>query len=422
MKLLTKLTIRVKNGFLPHLINEIYKRNCSAKNITLLDTEDGIDNFFLDIVYSNIDKYNSLLNKITKYEDNFQIVSSQNMLEKEILGGMLKISGKMPVDNLIDYEMNVLGATELTLNMMRGGQDPFKYSGISKNVGLFCGISAGNNPEQNHFKLYTLLERDSIIINKFTGLNAFPILVKLNQFDDFIKIIQGVESTFTAIRIFNLEDIDDISLYERIYDEINVPMLAQYSDEIPLNLLIAVSHLLTKNNIEKKNCTVGIIGINIGSLRTVRLLIKMGFQRILGSDNNIKRMHSFEREGGLATTQENILNNSDLIIIFKDQLDVNTLTKVGSGQMLISLIDKELDINIIKERGIRDFLQSGWMDSSALFSGILKGLVDSKLKYLDDDKLIKLSNTIVANKAGEEILPDVFSELHQKIPKFIHDL
>jgi malate dehydrogenase (oxaloacetate-decarboxylating) len=344
------------------------------------------------------------------------------MLEKEILGGMLKICGKMSVDNLIDYEMNVLGATELTLNMMRGGQDPSKYSGISKNVGLFCGIPAGSNPEQNHFKLYTLLERDSIIINKFTGLNAFPILVKLNQFDDFIKIIQGVESTFAAIRIFNLEDIDDISLYERIYDEINVPILAQYSDEIPLNLLIAVSHLLTKNNIEKKNCTVGIIGINIGSLRTVRLLIKLGFQRILGSDNNIKRMHSFEREGGLATTQENILNNSDLIIIFKDQLDVNNLTKVGSGQILISLIDKEFDINIIKERGIRDFLQSRWMDSSALFSGILKGLVDSKLKYLDDDKLIKLSNKIVASKAEEEILPDVFSELHQNIPKFVHDL
>ena len=94
MQLVTKLNIKIKNGFLPHIINEIYKRKCFTRNITLLNKEDGFDLFDIEVMYSNFEKFNALIDKIAKYEDNFQIISSENLLEKEITGGMLKVSGK----------------------------------------------------------------------------------------------------------------------------------------------------------------------------------------------------------------------------------------------------------------------------------------------------------------------------------------
>ena len=215
---------------------------------------------------------------------------------------MLKVSGKLPLNNIIDYEMNVLGAAELAISMSldAGTENVFKYSAISKNIGTFCGVTSVNNPDdkRNLQRIYSHLERDSIITNGFTGLNSFPVLVKLNQIDDFIKFLQGIEPTFSAIRIFHLEDVDDLQMYERIYNDVSLPVLSKYFDEIPLNLLIAISHLLKKNNLNLKECNVGLVGINITSLRMVRLLIKLGFPRILGCDNNIKLMHVFEREGG----------------------------------------------------------------------------------------------------------------------------
>ena len=39
MRFATRLTIRIKNGFLPHFTNEIYKRNCGIRNIELIENE-----------------------------------------------------------------------------------------------------------------------------------------------------------------------------------------------------------------------------------------------------------------------------------------------------------------------------------------------------------------------------------------------
>ncbi len=422
MQLLTKLKLKIKNGFLPHLINEIYKRKCIARNITLLGNEEGRDFFDIEIIYSNQEKYNSLIDKVSKYEENFQIISSETSLEKEIVGGMLKVTGKLDFNNLVDYEMNVLGAAELAIQKS-GDNDVFKYSGISKSIGIFCGIASEKNTDARRIqKLYSFSERDSIIINKFTGFNAFPILLKINQLDDFIKNLQVMESNFSAIRILFLDNADDIEIYERIYNDISLPVVSYFYDEIPLYLLLSISHLLGKNNFNPKECNIGLIGINITSLRMVRLLLKLGFPRVLGCDNNIKLMHVFEREGGLATVPDNISNNCDLIIFVRDQLNPEDLQKFGSGQMIISLLNKELDSGIFKERGILDFLQSGWFDLSVLFPGMLKGLIESKIKYIDDAKLLKLMNKISAIKPKDEIVPNVFSEVHQKLPELIGEL
>lgn len=421
MRIATSIKIRVKDGFLPHLTNEIYKRQCAIRNITLLESESN-DLFQIEIIYQSVDKYNGLLNKIAKYEDNFQIISSENKLEKEIEGGLLNISGKMPVENIVDYELNVLGASDLILNLLDTEKDKSRFSGISRNIGLFCALPDENEIREDYYKVFTLLERDSVIMNRFSGMNSFPLLVKASQIDDLLKMIQKLQFTFSGIRLFNFEDMDDILSFERLYSETTLPLLSQYYDEIPLYLLIAILQLFKKNNIEFNTCTVGLIGLNISSIRIARLFSKLGAARVLGNDNSIKLMHAFEKEGGLATSIENIYNSSDVLIFFKKRFETENLRMIGSGQLVVSLVKEEMDINILKERGVRDYLQSGWMDFSSLFPGILTGLINSDISHLDDDKIIKLSKKISALKDKDEILPDVFSDLHKKIPKLISEL
>jgi malate dehydrogenase (oxaloacetate-decarboxylating) len=421
MLLAVNLVIEVKSGFLPHLINEIYKRNCSTRKVSLLENRTGADIFLIEIIYSNKEKYNGLISKISKYEDNFKIFSFENELEQELSGGLLKVSGRMKVENIIDYEMNVLGAAELTLDMLENPETVNQYSGIRRNVALFCGVSDSSSMA-NNLKLYTYAERDSVIINTFSGLNAYPLLVNLDQPDDLIRIIRSLKPNFSAARVSFLEQMDDIMLYEHIYDDIPISILGKHYDEIPLYLLIIISYLTAKNKLDVKNCTVGIIGMNISSLRTVRLLCRSGYSRILGSDNDVQLMHGFEKSGGLATVSDNIFNNSDIVIVFKNQLEPEDLKKLGPSQMLISLIDEDIDPDIVKDRGVKFFMQSGWMDRSAFFPGLLSGLINSGIKYLDDDRLIKLAQRISAAKSNDEILPEVFSDVHKKLPEFFRDL
>ena len=146
----------------------------------------------------------------------------------------------MKVENLFDYETKVTGATNLILERIKKRDDRNLYSGISINVGLFCGIRKDSDSINNLLRHHALQEKDSTIINRFCGLNAYPIVIRFNQVEDFIKTLQGIELTFSAIRITYIEDIQDTTLYMQIFNDISLPLLSQYYDEIPLYILITI--------------------------------------------------------------------------------------------------------------------------------------------------------------------------------------
>ena len=422
MRLLSTINIKVKRGFLPHLANEIYKKCCEIRRSMLLENQGEFDLFRIEIFYSNKEKFKGLLDKISKHGGNFQIVSFENNIEDEIKGGLLNVSGKMIIENMLDYEMKVQGVSELAMELINSGGDNKKYTGISRNIGLISGIKTTEDSGINLLQSYIRMETDAVIINRFCGLNAFPIIIKFNEIDDFIKTLQRIEKTFSAIRICSLEEIDDITAYEQIYSDCSLPILSQYYDEIPAAVMAAVFHLIEKYKIDISNKNVGFIGLNASSLRLTKLLIKTGFYRILGCDNNMKLMHNFEKQGGLATTQENIFNNSDIIILLKNFFSEDDFKKTGSGQIIISLVDSTIDISALKAKGVREILSFGWMDLAGLYPGILKGFLSSDINRIYDDNITKLAKRIIEIRSGEEIIPDVFSGIHEKIEKIIGDL
>lgn len=422
MKLLSTLNIRIKKGFLPHLTNEVYKRGCEIRRSMLVDNQGEYDLFNLELFYSNREKYKGFIDKISRHEENFIIDSIENDFEKEIIGGLLNISGKMEIENILDYEMKVRGISELAAEMIDNNEDNIKYTGISSNAGLISGIRSGSDSRVNLLKSYVSKERDSIIINRFTGLNALPLVITYAEIDDLIKTLRSVEGTFSVLRLCCLEGVDDTDIYDQIYSDCSLPALSQFYDEIPLYLLTVINHLIKKNKLDIKDKNVGFVGLNVSALRLARLLLKTGFYRILGCDNNIKLMHNFEKHGGLATSQENIFNNSDVVILFKDHFTEDDLKKTGSGQFVISLIDIPIDAPELKEKGVREIIDMRWMDLAPVFPGILSGLLNSEIKTLNDNNIINLSKKITDIKSEKEIMPDVFSGIHEKLKDYVQSI
>lgn len=425
MKLLTEITIKIKRGFLPHLTNEIYKRSCGIRKLGLVSSEKDHDLFTIEIIYYSKEKLKGLVAKIAQHENNFQIISSKNSLEDELLGGLLNVSSRLKIDNKLDYEINIMGAYQLASELVQREKDSIKYTGISKNIGLLSGIAAeidSYDAEIELHKHYIHEERDSIIINRFTGFNAFPFLIKYNQIEDFIKTLKGIEPSFSAVRLAHLENGDNLSLYEQIYSETSLPIISKYYDEIPICILIAIFHLFKKDKFDFRDKNVGLIGFNASSLRITRILLDLGFVRILGYDDDLKLMHLFDKEGGLGTSQENIFNNSDLIILFKEHYNPDEFYKIGSGQVVISLVDREIDEEKLNKQGVKKIVSGSWMDLSILFPGLLKGLIDTGIKSISDDQLVEISKMIFKIKSKDDILPDIFSDIHERIPEFLHEL
>lgn len=414
------ITIQITKGQLPTVIQEIYTHGCEIHKTILHDTLDGWDTYSLEVSYSNSELYNNLLAKLNSLGGGIKIVEIKNILEDTIIGGLLRMVFKLPIESHADYEMNLLGAGAL-ITEMASRENAMQYSGISRAIALIHGAPRKDaTPTAAYIRRHVMLEKDSALIQRFVGLNGYPILIEYNHIEDFFKTLQGIQSGFSAMRIQDIDGMEDGTAFEQLYDAANMPILTHAYDELPLSILSELMHLLKKNRVDNDTTNIGIIGINATALRLTRLLVTMGFSRILGCDNNEKLMLVFEKTHGMATTPDNIFNNADILFIFKNHYTIDEFYKIRAGQMLFSLIEEEdeLETSVILEKGVKEYIPCSHIESMVFFPGLLKGMLHTGVRRITDSMLIGLAEkmtTIRSSRTGELTL---FGNLHERVAEF----
>jgi len=419
MKLISKVIISVKKKMIPNLISELYKNECDVQNINLIEERKSDELFSIEIIYYNRNSFSSFIDTVKNSQRKYRIESMENLLEEEILGGLLNLSGKMSFENINDYEMGLLGATDLIHGKIDGGNGE-KYTGISRNVGLISSISqdeeAGNTAL---LSAYSDAERDSVIINRFTGLNAYPSIIKFSQEEDLVKTIERVKDTFSLIRLQKFKNAD-LFMLENFIEGTEIPVCSIDLDDYPLYLLAVTIRILVKNRRNLGDMTFGFIGLELCSYRLARLLLKAGGSKILGFDNNEKAMFALENQGGLATTIDNILSNADVVVFFKNDFNKEDCEKIRPGQFIISLLeDEEIDMDTIERRGVREFIQADFSETAIIFPGIISGLLKSGVSMLSDKMIIDIATLLVKQITNDYVFPHIFSSIHDDISEFI---
>ncbi len=414
MKFISELNAGIRTGMVPDLTARIYENGCNIIDFKFLESIPEMDIYSIELIYESRKNLNALLKIFDNSGDKYVLRGVRHSLEDKIRGGFLKLGGKVPLENMGDYNIQVLGARDLINEKIAEGKGA-DFTGVSRNIGLIAGFRTDEDFTEEHFlKKYTEAETDSIIISRFTEYNPFPVMVKYPVEEDFIKTLQKIEHTFSALRFTHI-DGDNIFLYEQIVDSLDVPVVFAGVDDVPMYLLAQVKLLTRKNRLKFSDTTIGFLGVDKSVLRLTSLLGESGCGKILGFDNNERIMLSFENKGGLATTGENILQNSDVLIIMKDLQDSGIYDKIRPGQYIISLLDRgRLDMNILAERGIRGFKEVGASDFSFIVPSITRALAESGFHSIPDSKLIEMAFKL-ATVLSEEEQVDYFTQIHETL-------
>ncbi len=422
MQLIVELQVKVTTGSLGAFTDELYRHGCRIQRLHMKESAEGHEIYDTEIIYSDPDAYEAFLAGATASRDAYQIESERNVLEDSIAGGLLNVSGKMPIENQTDYEMRLLGSAALMREQILKGRGDH-CSGILRTVGIIGCIKKRVEPPIETIRLWhTDLERDAVIAGHFTGLNALPLIITYGQIEDLIKTIQGIDAGFAALRITGIEDVDDSGVYEQILSEMSLPLISTVYDELPLLLLVETLHLLERDHLALPEATAGIIGIDTSSLRITRLLNGLGCHRVLGYDHNEKLMLTFEKSGGLATTPENIFNNADVILLFRNHFTIDEFHRIRAGQIVISLIEfDELERGIITEKGVRDFVSRRSIDTAVIFPGLLSGLLKTGARAIDDGKLVETAKKINRQRARDKRPLSLFMNAHDLVARFMID-
>ncbi|HOO72526.1 MAG TPA: hypothetical protein PK926_12260 [Spirochaetota bacterium] len=416
MKMISEITVRVKSGGFLSFIEDIQEHNCSIQRLNCIEKGDDREVYVIDLVYENRELFSDFVHAGGK---KYKIEGVSNVLEEKIRGGLITTAGKIPFETYNDYQINLLGATELMYEKIREGRGR-DYTGICRNIGIISGIKAEREDEDDmRMKLHVLSELAAVVINRFSGFNAFPAIVRFQQPEDLIKIIQSVENSFTALKLVYVDEAD-ISFYSQIKSDLSIPVISDEIDIVPIYLLTMILKMFKKNKISPSDTTIGLLGVDTGAIRLTQLLVKLGCMRVLGYDHNEKSLLSFEHMEGLATTADNIFTNADIVVLLKENFSREEFQKARPGQCIVSLIGEDhYDRDFIAGRGVRDYISINKNDMLTLVPGLMKGIIDSSNKTLDDLRMIEFCRKLVNVAYDDYSMPDAFSDIHSIVSDLI---
>jgi len=419
MRLIFEINISVKKGSLPDLIHKLTRGGCEIQRLGLTEMAGGEETYTIEAVYHKSEGFNEFISEISASDERFRTISVRNSLQDKISGGLLSFSSRLPLENMSDYLTGLIGGHDLIQEKISEGKGS-EFAGVARSVGLVSGVRTGDESKiKEILSRYSSAEKDSVLINRFTGLNAFPVVIRCDQPEDFLKHLKSIESNFSAVRIFDVDGADMMT-YGQIMSGINIPVLSRMLDDIPAYLLALAGRVVSKNKLIWKELTAGVVGIDVSTIRASVLLAKLGCRRVLGYENNEKYMLSFENFGGLATTTVNIFENADIIFLLKRNFDRSELANLRPGQYLISMFELEdSELKIIKDRGIREVIRGDIESLSMIFPGVLMGLVKSGKSSFNDSMVLGLSKKIEGMLGPQYRLPDVFSGIHDEIAEAV---
>jgi len=415
MRMINELTVVIKKKSFPGFVDELYKRECDILDLQYIEESGNGSLYTMRIASTTLKRFEEFVTIIGSAGDKYRVIAVKNLIEERVTGGLLRVTGSMPVENASDFDTSVLGAADFIRERIEKG-DGGKFSSISRNVGLLCGVGASD--EAGHTRLlmrYAAAERDAVILNRFTGLNGIPLAVRFDHPEDVVKVLKRTECGFSAFRIMGVDEAT-LMLYELIFGELSVPAVSVELDDIPMLLLACIIKIMMKYRLKADEATVGFAGVDLSAVRLTRVLDRIGFRRVLGYDLAEKSLLALENQGGLATTAENIFGNADITVLMKNNFDHEEYRKIRPGQFVISMLgDEGPGGDAVSGKGVRELIMPGDGHMATLFPGIVRGVIDAGVGSISDAKLVECAKKLVGLLSDTYEFPSIFGDVHERV-------
>ena len=280
----------------------------------------------------------------------------------------------------------------------------------SHKIGL---LSDGKRFEQT-WTILPRLQRDSFLLNKYAGFYAEPIWIHAEHEEDFIKSICAMEHNYQMIRISSLNNDNSIELFDRISKSVSIPIVHAEYVENAILITAMLTNALNNRNESLKDKNIAILGIDTSSMGLTSLLHTQSPTRISGVDGNFRLLSKFEKQGGIASSLDNVYNNADVIVIMPDFQAELSIKKFHPEQMILNFNTAILQATEIPADLKTSIYTGNFPHPVSILPGLYLALAQSGIKRLETKHLLKLLDTLTKKDSHVSLLPLPTRELFSK--------
>ena len=276
-----------------------------------------------------------------------------------------------------------------------------------------------------------VMEGKCVLFKEFAGVDAFPVIVKTQDVEEFIQTVKNIADTFGGI---NLEDISSprcFEIEERLKAELDIPVMHDDQHGTAIVTLAGIINACKVTNRQISDLKVVINGVGAAGTAIAKLFLNYGVKDIVMVDS---KGAIYEGREGLNSEKEmvaKITNSAKIsgkledVIVGRDvfigvsvagALTAEMVKKMAPNPIIFAMANPipEIMPEVAKEAGAQ-IIGTGRSDypnqvnNVLAFPGIFKGVLKYGKKQITEEMKIKAAEAIagyIKNPSVDEILPN----------------
>lgn len=276
-----------------------------------------------------------------------------------------------------------------------------------------------------------VMEGKCVLFKEFAGVDAFPIIVKTQDTEEFIQTVKNIADTFGGI---NLEDISSprcFEIEERLKAELDIPVM---HDDQHGTAIVTLAGLINACKITNRNFSdlkIVINGVGAAGTAIAKLLMLYGAKDVIMVDSNgaifegRENLNSEKSQIAKITNQNKISGKLADVIVGRDvfigvsvagALTAEMVSTMAKDAIIFAMANPTPEImpDLAKSAGAK-IIGTGRSDfpnqvnNVLAFPGIFKGVLKYNKKQITDEMKIKAAEAIanyITNPNEDQILPN----------------
>lgn len=374
------------------------------------------------------------MDKKTIHEKSLQLHKEHN--------GKLEVTPTIEVNNKEDlalaYTPGIAGVCKM---ISEDKENAYQYTIKGKTVAIISNGTAvlglGDiGPEAS----MPVLEGKALLLKKFGGVNAFPIIIDSKDKDEIVNIISKIAPGFGGIHLEDIKAPECFYIEDELKKKLNIPV---YHDDQHGTAIAVLAGLINALKIvEKKLEEVEIVinGAGASGIAIAKLLLAAGVKNIVLVDlqgalisgdkslndaqEEIAKVTNLNKESG---TLEEVIKNKDVFIGVSDGnvMNKDTVKKMNKDSIIFALANPTPEIMPeeaklggakVTATGRSDF--DNQLNNVLVFPGIFKGALKARVKDINDDIKIAAAKSLADLVSNEELSPQYIipSPFDERVP------
>jgi malate dehydrogenase (oxaloacetate-decarboxylating) len=350
------------------------------------------------------------------------------------LRGKIEIHNRVSIDAAFDEEKGTLGliytpgVAYVAEEISKNKELIYDYTSKWNNVAIICDgtrvLGLGNiGPEG----ALPVMEGKSVLFKVLGTINAIPLCISTKDKEEIIRFVKAIEPCFGAINIEDIESPKVFDIIKRLRDELSIPVF--HDDQHGTAVITLAALINSLRIIDKKldNIKVIIAGAGSAGYGIFKILKEAGCKDIVITDSkgaiyearkdlvttSVNSENSYKQEIARNSNPRKLVGNLEEVIR-KADVFIGVSGKAGLlGKGMVESMNRNAivfgltnpDPEILPAEALKagarivctgrsDFPNQ--VNNAVVFPSVLRALLDTRAKLLDEDMLVTASYAIAS--------------------------